>query len=212
MKKIGCCLVVLLTLAASSFAGPVVQSSKEYKAPVEPTPCFGDHEFQADVFGAYAVTEAHQGGIIRDHGWGGGVGLNYFFSRYFGLGVEGYWLDAKPEDERIFSDSVRSTIKARENARNSSGEAVHSATGSIIMRYPIDAWCLAPYLFVGGGGHWDGKAYGSAHWGGGLEYRIIPQKLGIFVDGRFTVLADKKDVEIHNPHFSLVRAGIRWVF
>ena len=204
MKKLGLGVVVCavcLTVASACFAGPMTRSSKEYKAPVEEPQCFGDHEFQADIFGAYGVTEEGQGAIMRDHGWGGGVGLNYFFTRWFGLGVDGCWLDVKPGDShRIVENGETHT------------HVDSAATGSIILRYPIDRWCLAPYMFVGGGAQWSCGVYGSAHAGAGLEYRIIPQKLGIFVDGRCTVLADKSSVPISNPHFTLIRAGVRFVF
>jgi len=210
MKKIGYCLVVCLTMAASSFAGTMVQSSKEYKAPVEPTPCFGDHEFQADVFGAYGVTEAHQGAVMRDHGWGGGIGLNYFVARYVGFGIDGYGLDTK-SDQFAF-DRTRGEFRSGHLDVTSHDHAAWAATGSLIVRYPIDSMCLAPYLFVGGGAQWTRACFGSAHWGGGFEYRIVPQKVALFLDGRFTVLADKQDVPIHNPHFTLVRAGVRFVF
>ncbi len=202
MKKIGCCFAVCLTLAASCFAGPMAPS-KEYKA-VEPTPCFGDHEFQADIFGAYAVTEAGQGAVIHDHAWGAGGGLNYFFTRWFGLGVDGTWLYGKPDNRRLDDDF--------DNNDHRKARSIGATSGSIILRYPIDSICLAPYLFVGGGAQWGAGCFGTAHWGGGVEYRIVPQKVGLFVDGRFTVLNDRSETRIHNPHFALVRAGLRFVF
>jgi hypothetical protein len=214
MKKIGFVVAVCFTLAASSFAGTTMSSSKEYKAPMEEVTCFGDHEFQVDLFGAYAVTEAHQGLIMRDHGWGGGVGLNYFLNRWIGIGVDGSVLDTK--SERIergdfhFGEFRSGEFRNRVEAHN---HVAYGANGSIYLRYPIDRLCLAPYIYVGGGAQW-GNAFGvgSAHAGGGLEYRIIPQRVGLFVDGRFTAMADKKDVPIHNPHFTMVRAGVRFAF
>src|SRR4051812_6237395 len=114
MKKATFGFLACIALAATSFAGTATVSAgkgyKEYKQVEKPT-CFSDTEIQADVFGAYAVTEAGQGGEIRDHGWGGGIGLNYFFARYFGVGAEGYWLDAK--------------------GNNTSSRAVHSVGGNV---------------------------------------------------------------------------------
>src|SRR5438067_12743162 len=97
MKKTVSTFLACVALAATSFAGTATVSSgkgyKEYKQVEQPT-CFSDTEIQADVFAAFAVTEGGQGGVFNsDHGWGGGIGLNYFFARYFGVGAEGYWLD-----------------------------------------------------------------------------------------------------------------------
>jgi hypothetical protein len=32
------------------------------------------------------------------------------------------------------------------------------------------------------------------------------------VDGRFTALTDRGDRPVNNPHYTLVRAGVRFVF
>jgi hypothetical protein len=50
-----------------------------------------------NIWGAYAFTgENWQSDryLDADHAWGGGLDLKYFFHRYFGVGVEGYLLDA----------------------------------------------------------------------------------------------------------------------
>jgi opacity protein-like surface antigen len=198
MKKLVFGLVATVAIAATSLAGTATYRSgktyKEYKGTEQPT-CFSDTEIQADVFGAYAVGEGGQIGLFKDHGWGGGIGVNYFFARYFGLGVDGYWLDAKEDGNRGGKGSAR---------------AVHNVTGSVIFRYPIDTLCLAPYIFAGGGGHFDGEDWASAHVGGGLEYRIVPNKIGIFADGRWTYLGDR--FGRNDLSFTLVRTGVRWVF
>ncbi|MDD5349029.1 MAG: hypothetical protein PHQ12_02340 [Chthoniobacteraceae bacterium] len=142
MKKLTLSALAAFAVAGTSFAGPVVVTSKEYKQPCV-TPCFRDTEWQLDLF--YSYNDAsHQGGqngtdrftsdpfttpiangvfpgstnllnnagavppgstVIRDRktsgslpqyfhdGSGGGVGLNYFFAKYFGIGVEGNWWD-----------------------------------------------------------------------------------------------------------------------
>lgn len=194
MKKLVFGLLATVALAATSLAGTASYHSgktyKEYKQQEQPT-CFSDTEIQADVFAAYGVGEGpNQVGLFRDHGWGGGIGVNYFFARYFGLGVDGYWLDAK--------------------SRGGDSRAVHNVTGSVIVRYPIDSLCLAPYIFAGGGGHFDGEDWASAHAGAGLEYRVVPNKIGVFIDGRWTYLGDRFGNDDLN--FTLVRTGIRWVF
>jgi hypothetical protein len=63
---------------------------------VAPETCFAEHEFQIDIFGQYSVGEGpNQVQLFRDHGWGGGIGFNYFFTRNLGVGVDAAWLYAK---------------------------------------------------------------------------------------------------------------------
>jgi hypothetical protein len=174
MKKLTITLLASIALAASSFAGhEVVSSGKDFKQPKEVAPitCFGDTELQLDVFGAYVVGEGpNHAGPVGDHGWGGGIGVNYFFSRYIGVGAEGYWIAADHN-------------KA---ASNDGGETTfHNIGGSLIFRLPIDELCLAPYAFIGGGAVLDGDQWAVGFAGLGVEYRVIPNKLGLFVDGRF---------------------------
>jgi hypothetical protein len=204
MKKLIVVLPIVFGLFNfSSLAGEAVVStgkeSKDYKqVPVET--CFNDHEFQIDLFGQYSVGEGpHQAGVMRDHGWGGGVGLNYFFQRYIGLGVDGSWLDVKEAHDF-----------ARHDAADNRGTALNSVTGSVILRYPIDHLCLAPYIYGGGGFEDDGKQWASGHCGVGVEYRIKPHKLGVFLDGRWTFLGDRDDH--HDLNYFSARAGIRVIF
>jgi hypothetical protein len=196
MKSLTITLLASASLAAAAFAGTEITSSKDKKV-VAPTTCFNDHELQLDVFGAYAVGEGpNHAGPIRDHGWGGGIGINYFFSRYIGVGAEGIWLDAK-ENSASNSDS-------------NGGKAFHSVGGSLIFRYPIDSLCLAPYGYVGGAAVMDGAKWAEAFVGVGLEYRVVPNKVGIFVDERWDYLGDRFGHDTQNNF--MTRAGVRWVF
>ena len=81
MKKLTLTFLASLAVAATSFAG---KEMKEFKNPVEP--CFKDTELQLDVFGSYSDS-VHR----SDHGdgFGGGIGVNYFFMRNLGFGVSG---------------------------------------------------------------------------------------------------------------------------
>ena len=83
-------------------------------------------------------------------------------------------------------------------------------SASLILRMPIDSACLAPYAYVGGGYHGDGHNWASGHAGVGLEYRVVPNKIGVFVDGRWTYLGDR--FEQADLNFWTVRAGLRLVF
>lgn len=178
MKKIAFSFIAGLAVASSALAGHEVKESKEYKTPIEP--CFKDQEFQIDLFGSY--TDATSRSQYGD-GFGGGIALNYFFLRYLGIGVDG-------------------------NLRDSDASEVWNVTGSLIARYPIEAGgvCLAPYVLAGGGYQVDGSGDGTWHAGGGLEWRAVPQKLGIFAEGRYTWAGDDDD------NSAQVRAGVRFVF
>lgn len=186
---------------SSAFAGETMHhdSKKTYQPMAEP--CFKDREWQLDLFGAYAFTEHDQEQIIGDHAWGGGLGVNYFFTRNLGVGVEGTLLDPRNGSDIIGSTNL-----------------------NLFVRFPIDSICLAPYIFVGGGGVFnaedldradlpggdddddsDDDTFWSAHAGAGLEYRVT-KRFGVFVDGRYTVV-DEAD-----NNFITVRSGIRIAF
>jgi hypothetical protein len=140
---------------------------------------FSEHEFSVDAFGLYAFAD---GTGRLDDDWGGGIGVNYFFTKHLGLGLDGYWWDG---------DSV-------------SNETVSSFSGSIILRWPFESAHIAPYVFGGGGGHFSGVDQASLHGGGGIEYRFTPH-LGTFVDGRYVFTEDTND-------FAMIRFGARFVF
>jgi hypothetical protein len=170
MKKIAFTLVACLAVAGSALAGKEI---KEYKQPVEP--CFKDTELQLDLFASYTDTE---GGGYTD-GFGGGIGINYFFTRYLGVGV----------DTNVFDGGAN---------------GVWNSTGSLIARFPVElgGLCLAPYIF---GVQYDGVTAGTVHAGGGLEFRIVPEKFGIYAEGRYTWAGASDDS-------AQARLGVRVVF
>lgn len=199
MKKLTYSLLAAFALVGTSFAGHEVASysgKESKKVIVPPETCFLDQELQLDVFGAYADGNRPHAGAIREHGWGGGVGINYFFTRMLGVGVDATWLYADDVQGDHNGDHDRTII--------------HNFSGSFIVRFPSDSTCLAPYLFVGGGFHVDGEQWASAHGGVGLEYRVVPNKIGIFTDARFTYFGDRfGDGDQNNI---MARAGVRVVF
>lgn len=197
MKKVTIGLLACVAIAATGFAGTASYSAgksyKEYKKVEQPT-CFSDTEWQLDLFGVYAVGEGPtHAGPVKDHGWGWGVAANYFFARYFGLSAEGYWLNAESNP----GDGDNTTI-------------FHTAAGSVIFRYPIDSLCLAPYVYAGAGATMDGDSWAVGHAGVGLEYRVLPNKLGIFVDERWNYYGDRYQANDQNNF--MTRAGVRLVF
>lgn len=196
MKPILASTCAAMLLAVPAFAGETVRT--DYKQSEITTPCFADREWQVDLFGAYAFSSSSQDNLFGDHAWGGGLGVNYFFSRNVGLGVEGTLLDPRH------------------------GSDVMGQAGlNLFFRFPIDSRCLAPYAFIGGGAVFNAEdvdaedfdrdddgsddALWEGHAGVGLEYRFSP-RLGVFVDGRFTV------VEKNDNNFTTIRTGIRLSF
>src|SRR3954471_13989926 len=112
MKKLTITLLASIALAAASYAGTEISSGKDKKV-IQPVHCFNDQELQVDVFGAYQVGEGpNHAGPIHDHGWGGGIGINYFFSRYIGVGAEGYWIAARHNQAQVREDAFRNVRRA----------------------------------------------------------------------------------------------------
>jgi len=196
MKKLALSLLIGTTLAATSFAGQEIVSSKD-KHVTPLTNCFNDRELQLDVFGAYAVGHGpSHAGPIHDHGWGGGLGVNYFFTRYIGVGAEAFWLSAHHNAAKPGSDGDDTVF--------------HNIDGSVIFRLPLDNLCLAPYGFIGGGAELDGQSWAYGFVGVGAEYRVVPSKIGIFTDVRWNYYGDRYNRDDQNNF--LIRAGVRVVF
>jgi hypothetical protein len=200
MKKLIVGIFALTTTVFSTQAGPVEygdqksQAQTSYQATEQ---WYRDQEWNFDLFGTYAFTSRpYQSDryLRTDHAWGGGIDANYMFTRYFGVGVEGYGLAAE--------------------------DAVGQASGNLIFRYPIPGTRFAPYAFAGGGVIFEGShgddlvdrdfhhhhdTRGMGQFGGGFEFRITPQ-LGIINDFSWNVLDGPRD------DFGMIRSGIRFAF
>ena len=167
---------------------------KAYKevAPIEPPCLFRDNEFQIDAFGLGYFNQGGNNfnyygnnidGISGRPAWGGGLGINYFFSRYIGIGLE----------QDLYG----------RNSGNSPWDAGYTrlaTIGNLFLRYPICSWNLAPYIMIGGGANYgstpkvdigNGQRIGTfnsgqgfGHVGGGLEYRFT-ETIGVFSDARY---------------------------
>ena len=156
MNKTLTLLAVVIATAATSFAGTAVSSKKVVVAPQQDL--FRAGELQIDAFAAGAAGN-HGGGSVN--GFGGGLGANYFFTKYFGIGVD---------------DTISSL--------NGNGHTYNSLQGDLIGRYPIESLHLAPYALVGGGATWGTKSQGDGNVGVGLDYRFT-HSIGIFADSRY---------------------------
>ena len=191
MKTITIGIISSAILACSAFAGDDGTTTKDYKAPVPPAPpCFKDQEFQIDLFGSY-INMTRQGHDDFFHafnhdrerdGGGGGLGVNYFFLRYVGVGVDG---DV-----------------------NSTHHGLWDTTGKLIARIPIElgSFCMAPYAFGGGGVQTDGVTAGTYVAGAGVEFRVAAH-VGIFGEGRYTWAAHEREDDN-----AQARLGVRLAF
>jgi len=145
---------------------------------------YAAQEFTVDLFGSYAKGERKFNDTFdktaRHGNFGGGIGANYFITRNFGLGVDAF----SQANDRAF---------------------VHNASGSAILRWPIDVAHLSPYIFGGGGRTFEGQDAWTLHAGVGLEFRFNANT-GLFVDGRHVFHIDK------GFDYAQLRAGIRLAF
>jgi hypothetical protein len=183
MKKYIVTSLVAAVAATSAIAGP----SKVVKEVIVPEdPClFRDQEIQLDLFGLGDFYKGRYDMSGRP-AYGGGVGVNYFFMKYVGIGFE----------QEVYGRNT----KGNRSQLNDGGYTRWKSVGNLFLRYPICQWNLAPYVMIGGGADYGrvgggyvnspgsrpnklaGKGFG--HVGGGLEYRVT-QNIGLFTDARY---------------------------
>lgn len=219
MKTATLSALAVIAVAASAFAGP-----KDFKQTASQQ-FFKDTEITLDAFYSYNDGKHQDPGyadlidndpcIIKpqylNDGSGGGVGVNYFFARYFGVGVEGNWwngardgMSEETHDKLVRNGKVNSDGEVDQNYKKS---VAHQISGDLILRYPMEfcTFGLAPYIIGGGGVITDGSSVGFGDVGAGVEVRFTPS-FGVFTDWRWNFVAgDKNDV-------NTTRAGLRFVF
>jgi hypothetical protein len=227
-------------VASLAFAGTQTYSGKEMKQ-VAPPPCpqwYADNEFNVSLWGTYVFTGnewANDRYIEADHAWGGGIDFKYFFHRYFGVGIEGWVVDATRTFEDVHEIVLglpRIDISGVRNLRESG--AVGSMLGTFTLRYPIPCTRFAPYLFAGGGGIFGGgekthllpveelpgefarrflirtqqtgsESRGIGQFGGGIEVRLTPH-IGWISDFSWNVVDGPEN------NFGMVRTGVNFAF
>ena len=152
------------------------------KAPVPAPLCFEAGETSLDIVSVYADPTGGGGewydGSGLDSGVGGGLALTHFYTENLGVSAGAYWWDGNG--------------------------AIHSVTGSVIYRHPLQDLCLAPYVYGGVGGHFDSVNQISGHLGAGVEYRVT-DSVGIFADYRYTWADETED-------WNLYTLGLRILF
>ena len=160
MKKQLLAVTFALSLSGvGAWAGePVMAASKNPVVPVAP-PCYSAGEFVLKPFFDITVIDKDENGHYGDDTlYGGGLAVDYFFTEHLGIGMDGTWIDA---------DSV-----------------VHSYNLNLTARTSVLTDCLSVYAIGGGGVFTNGSTYGSAHIGGGVEYRFT-NTFGVFADGAY---------------------------
>ena len=242
-------------LTTGAFAGDYTGKDLKQTAP---SPCpewYADNEWNVNIWGTYLFTNTDYSrnfdlvdvlqstvegaGVLGeydryvgdDHAWGGGGDIKYFFYRYFGVGLEGYVVNARKGAFDIF-ESQR--LGVFESERITHHRAIGAFLGTFTLRYPVPCTRFAPYAWAGvgaifGGGERDSLHaesfvnppdafvsdahtvhYGSyttavGQFGAGLETRITP-KIGWTNDVSFSVIEGPRN------NFGQVRTGINFAF
>lgn len=107
MKKFSLALGIIGLIVSTASAGSERSGNKQ----ISPAPCqswYADREWNINLAAAFAFTDNqyptlensfgkgalagelfhHDRYLDSDHGWGAGVDIKYFFSRYFGIGYK----------------------------------------------------------------------------------------------------------------------------
>jgi hypothetical protein len=210
MKKFTLTLLILSAFARLAYSG-TEYSGKEVEKQT-PAPCpewYSDTEWNVNLWGTYATTgtednpnldlvdlvvsttEGHTefGDFDRylggDHAWGGGADIKYFFMRYFGVGVEGFLLDAK---RHTFNIDLRPDDGVFVFEKGSDRRVVGSVLGTFTLRYPVPCTRFAPYIWAG---------VGAIFGGGERDTLTTTEELGGEEPGE----GELPDVEAATQHF-----------
>jgi hypothetical protein len=245
----------LVIMATVAFAGGY--SGKEMKQ-VAPSPCpewYADNEWNVSLWGTYLFTNTDYSrnfdlvdvlqstvegaGVLGeydryigdDHAFGGGADLKYFFYRYFGVGIEGYVVNARKGGFDIFEDPE---LEVFQRERMIHHRAIGSVLGTFTLRYPVPCTRFAPYAWAGvgaifGGGerdsvhahslseepdafdsvahtvHHDSYTTAVGQFGAGLEVRFT-RNVGWINDLSFSVIEGPRN------NFGMIRSGINFAF
>jgi hypothetical protein len=237
MKRLVSCLLGFGLIASVSFAG-VGYSGKEMKQVAAPPPCpqwYADYEFNLSLWGTYLFTGnkwENDRYLETDHAWGGGGDFKYFFMRYFGVGIEGWAVNARQafKDVSIDFPDVFPPIAIVDERIRHENQTIGAVLGTLTLRYPIPCTRFSPYIFGGGGAIFGGgqrtelelvdtgnlapsvrthrtggetEAIGQV--GGGMEVRFTPH-IGWMSDFSWNF--------VDGPHnnFGMVRTGLNFAF
>ncbi len=194
MKNLAYTVATLSALSGMAFAGNTSTKLSTPASQAVPSSAFGANEFQFDLFGTYQLGNGpfHAGPLTSKAG-GGGLGGAYFFTQNLGLAAD------------------VACIYGHQNPDFGTGhKTVTQTTGSLVLRIPYEEYSLAPYGFIGAGITGGAGTWASGHAGVGVEYRIVPNAVGIFADARWTYYGDSHGRgDLNNVQG---RAGVRFAF
>ena len=147
--------IILALASLSTLAAGTISSN--------PGDLYRDKELSFDAFGSASLGNYTLNNFTGERArqnvrFGAGGGINYFMSRNFGIGVDGY-------------------------SENTSGPFVDNVSANLILRFPLGQSGFSPYIFGGGGYQFDQAKLWSGQAGVGMEYRFTPH-MGIFLDAR----------------------------
>ena len=235
MKKFMLGLLAIAAITPVAFAGTETYSGKEMKQVAAPLPCpewYADHEFNIGIWGTYVFTEndwPEDRYLEADHAWGGGLDIKYFFARYFGVGIEGWAVDARQEHENIFVDFGDGIFQRSFEHENN---AIGAVLGTLTLRYPFHCSRFSPYIFGGGGvifgggqrpqfervaeeeegfdiiqtrGHTDSDTKAIGQVGAGIEVRFTPH-IGWISDFGWNFVDGPRN------NFGMARTGLNFAF
>jgi hypothetical protein len=251
---LGSCLVVIAVSLAE--AGSETYYSNES---VLTTPCpgwYADKEWNVSLWAAYAFPDndhptvgntifqgravpinggalgpLHDTYLEADHAWGGGVDLKYFFDRHFGIGIEGFGLNARRSFGTV---TILPPLPGFVGSRVALGTGheerrIGAFLGTFTLRYPIGCSRFAPYVGVGGGAifgggevdeiiindipagafltgtHRGNETRAIGQFGGGFEGRFTP-RIGWTNDFSWNVINGSSN------NFGMARTGISFAF
>jgi hypothetical protein len=219
MKRIGLTLTIFSTLSVVAYAG--AEFSEKAVQQVAPPPCpewYGDNELTVNLWGTYTFTNTDDARnlwlvdlvqstsegetvlgsfdkyIGGDHAWGAGGDIKYFCHRYFGVGVEGFVLDARKGGFDIFEDP--GIVFFRERTNND--RAIGAALGTFTLRYPVPCTRFAPYAWAGVG----------AIFGGGESDQLTTRAIAGVPPGAFTVEARTRHFDSETKLLGQFGAGL----
>ena len=175
--KLTTVLLATFAMAATAFAGEVSYSSKGSKAVAPVQQAIG-----CDCFAPGAAFGINASAIFLDGGdedFGGGVLAEYFFTDM--IGIQGAY-------NLLATDSEH-----------------HEYDAALIVRFPIEEACIAPYIMGGVGYAANSYEAWNLFAGAGLDIRFPDANcFGIFVDGAYHWSEDD------DADFTLVRLGVKF--
>ena len=126
-------------------------------------PIYRCNELSLDGFatgseGSYTIDHISNQRVRQNTHGGAGVGVNYFITRYVGIGADAY-------------------------SENTTGTFIDNASGNLLLRLPLGESGFAPYAFGGGGQQFDAAKLTFGQAGAGMEYRFC-HNIGVFIDAR----------------------------